>query len=75
MVSKPFFHIFGELYDEQFKFSRFGGMEWGCVSPLHETAYGKTDENFDNTCPDYNWISKIILGIYVLTLWIYFIFL
>jgi len=67
MVRKPFFHIFGELYDEQIGFTKFGGMEWGCVSPLHDTAYNKDDDNFSTMCPDYNWISRILLGLYMLT--------
>mgnify|MGYP000469869844 CR=1 FL=1 len=70
MASKPFYHILGELYDDQVKFTRFGGMEWGCVSPLHETAYDKNDPNFSTLCPDYNWISRLLLGLYVLTEWI-----
>jgi len=60
---KGFFHIFGELYDDEIGVTGFGGMDWGCENPFDPDAQHRPD----SLCPSSGWLSLLLMAGYVLT--------
>lgn len=70
-LGRGFFHIFGELYDDEIQLTPYSGFEWGCVNPLDPAAYETSSDDFNTICPSSNWVSLFLMAAYVLTVWIF----